>query len=82
MSVLEVADALNLPTDVIECLESDDYEQLPPTVFTRGYLRSYARLLELSPDELIAMYPPLGLPTESAPVAAPERAGTLHRAPS
>lgn len=53
----EVADALNLPVKVIEALESDDYQGLPPTVFTRGYLRSYARLLELDPGEMLALYP-------------------------
>ena len=57
VSIREVADALNLPTHVIEALESDDYDRLPPTVFTRGYLRSYARLLELAPERLLARYP-------------------------
>jgi cytoskeleton protein RodZ len=57
VSTREVADALNLPSHVIEALESDDYERLPPSVFTRGYLRSYARLLELAPDPLLARYP-------------------------
>ena len=57
VSTREVADALNLPVNVIESLETDDFERLPPTVFTRGYLRSYARLLELSPDSLLARYP-------------------------
>lgn len=57
VSTREVADALNLPVHVIEALEADDYERLPPTVFTRGYLRSYARLLELSPEGLLARYP-------------------------
>jgi len=53
----EIADALNLPIRVIEALETDDYDRLPPTVFTRGYLRSYARLLELPADELLELYP-------------------------
>jgi cytoskeleton protein RodZ len=53
----EVADALNLPVNVIEALEADDFQSLPPTVFTRGYLRSYARLLELEPEEILALYP-------------------------
>ena len=57
VSSREVADALNLPVRVIEALEADDYDQLPPTVFTRGYLRSYARLLELPADDLLARYP-------------------------
>jgi len=57
VSIREVADALNLPARVIEALEADDYDRLPPTVFTRGYLRSYARLLELPADELLVRYP-------------------------
>ncbi len=57
VSTREVADALNLPTHVIEALEADDHDRLPPTVFTRGYLRSYARLLELDSDRLLASYP-------------------------
>ena len=57
VSAREIADALNLPTHVIEALESDDYEKLPPSVFSRGYLRSYARLLELEPERLLARYP-------------------------
>lgn len=74
VSVREVADALNLPSRVIEALEADDYEGLPPNVFTRGYLRSYARLLELSPDELLARYPEV---TEEIEAVADARTG-LH----
>ena len=57
VSPREVADALNLSVYVIECLEANDHEKLPPSVFTRGYLRSYARLLELDPEELLSRYP-------------------------
>jgi len=82
VSTREVADALNLPVNVIEALEADDYERLPPTVFTRGYLRSYARLLELSPESLLARYPEVTeeidaitgeLPVARVPDAAPMR---------
>ena len=57
VSEREVADALNLPLSVITAMEANDYEQLPPPVFTRGYLRSYARLLELDPDDIVASFP-------------------------
>jgi cytoskeleton protein RodZ len=65
VSTREVADALNLPVHVIEALETDDFERLRPTVFTRGYLRSYARLLELSPESLLARYPEVTEETEA-----------------
>jgi cytoskeleton protein RodZ len=57
VTVREVADALNLPNKVIEAIETDDYENLPAAVFTRGYLRSYARLLDLDEEAVIAHYP-------------------------
>ena len=65
VSTREVADALNLPIRVIEALEADDFDELQPTVFTRGYLRSYARLLELPGDELLALYPAVQADSET-----------------
>ena len=52
----EVADALNLPVQVIEAIENNDVSQLPATVFTRGYVRSYAKLLELDPGPLVRWF--------------------------
>lgn len=75
VSTREVADALNLPIRVIEALESDDYDALPPTVFTRGYLRSYARLLELPGDELLALYPEVEADTDTSIPVVEEPSG-------
>lgn len=71
----EVADALNLPIRVIEALETDDYERLPPSVFTRGYLRSYARLLELDPAAVTATYPLAEPAAEASEIDAPRPSG-------
>ncbi len=54
----EVAEALNLALRVIESIEVNDYEKLPAPVFTRGYIRAYAKLLELDPDPIVARYSP------------------------
>jgi len=59
VSVREVAEALNLPVQILEAMEANDFEHLPQLVFTRGYLRSYARLLELDPDAIVARLPQL-----------------------
>ncbi len=50
----EVADNLNLSADTIRALERDDYSNLPGVTFIKGYLRSYAVLLRLDPQEIIA----------------------------
>ncbi len=50
----EVAEALNLPVAVVEAIEIGNREKLPAHVFIRGYVRAYAKLLELDPDPLVA----------------------------
>jgi len=52
----EVSDALNLPITTIDAIESEDKERLPAHVFTRGYVRAYAKLLEVDPDPLVAAW--------------------------
>lgn len=46
----DVAGQLRLNERLIGALEEDDYAALPGPTFTTGYLRSYARLLELPTD--------------------------------
>jgi len=55
-SVKHIADRLFLDVHVIEALEADNYEGLPPTIFIRGYLRNYAKLLELSPESIMESF--------------------------
>ena len=53
LSVGHVADRLCLDVRVIEGLENDNYEKLPSTIFIRGYLRNYAKLLEIPEESII-----------------------------
>ncbi|MDD9821549.1 MAG: helix-turn-helix transcriptional regulator, partial [Gammaproteobacteria bacterium] len=52
-SVGEVAAYLNLSDATIEALESGAHECLPGLTFVKGYLRAYAKLLRLDPDDII-----------------------------
>ncbi len=52
----DVAQQLNLTLVVVNSLERDEYEDMPPPVFVRGYLRSYALIVGLNPGEMVAMY--------------------------
>jgi cytoskeleton protein RodZ len=49
----EVASQLRLQVRLIEALEEDDETALPPSTFVSGYLRSYARLLEVPEDSVV-----------------------------
>jgi len=55
LSVEDVAVNLNLSTDTIKALEQDEYEKLPGSTFVKGYVRAYANLLRLNPDEVISI---------------------------
>lgn len=52
----EVAQRLHLATHQIVSLEKDDYANLPGPTYVRGYLRGYANLLGLKPEQVLAAY--------------------------
>lgn len=56
MTQEEAARRLNLTVTYLEALEADDYERLPEAAFVKGYIRNYARELELPGDELAEAY--------------------------
>ena len=53
MSEQQVADTLRLPTAVVRTLEANGFQSLPAPAYARGYVRAYARLLELDADALL-----------------------------
>jgi Uncharacterized protein conserved in bacteria len=56
LSQTDVATRLYLRVQVIDLLETDDYDRLPQFVFVQGYLRAYAKLLGLDPEPLLSQY--------------------------
>lgn len=52
----DVAGRLHLSVSYVRALEADDYRRLPEPAFVKGYMRNYARLLELPADELVAQF--------------------------
>jgi len=56
MSLTEVAENLHISVDIIKALENSQIDALPALTFTQGYIRSYARLLGVSADEIISDY--------------------------
>lgn len=56
MSLAEVANRLKLSPEQIAAIEANDFTQLAAPVFVQGYISSYARLLGLPQEELVAQY--------------------------
>ena len=55
-SVDDIAARMRLSRDNIENMEAERFDRFPVAVFLRGYLTSYARLLELDPKPLLEAY--------------------------
>ena len=63
-TVEDVASYLHLTTQVIDSIESDHYQDrksVIPFTFVKGYLRSYAKFLQLDPEPLITAFDRLEL---------------------
>ena len=57
LSVADVAAQIRLAPRQIEALEADDLAHLPELPFVRGFVRSYAKLLQLDDQPLLATLP-------------------------
>lgn len=84
VSVSEVAAHLNLSDAAIEALEAGAHDKLPGLTFVKGYLRAYAKLLNLDPDDIIrhAGFAPEELneiPVAHVPLQRGGRGPRVHR---
>lgn len=70
MSLDEAAMRLRLMHRQLAAIEADDFESLGQIVFARGFVRNYARLLGLVPEDLLARMQ--GAPAEPAAVSQSE----------
>ncbi len=52
----DVAQRTRISESYIKALEEGNYDRLPADVHVRGFLRNYALVLGLSPDEVISLY--------------------------
>jgi cytoskeletal protein RodZ len=58
VSLADAARDTRIRRSYLEALESEDYAALPPPVYTRGFLRTYAEYLGLNPQAMVDLYQP------------------------
>ena len=54
LSVADVSQQIKYGVKQIAAIEADDYDKLPGTTFVRGMIRSYAKLVRIDPQALLA----------------------------
>ena len=54
LSLADVSQQIKYGVKQIEAIEADDYAKLPGTTFVRGMIRSYAKLVQINPEPLLA----------------------------
>lgn len=56
LDLAQVANLLHLSAGKLQALEADQYDQLSGSVFIQGYLRNYARLLDIPAEPLLEAF--------------------------
>ena len=56
LSVADVAAKLRIAPRQIEALEADDFDRLPGHTIARGFVRNYARYLQLDPETVLESF--------------------------
>ncbi|MBV8546995.1 MAG: DUF4115 domain-containing protein [Acidobacteria bacterium] len=56
ISLKEIADSTKISKRFLDAIERNDHKTLPAPVFTRGFVREYARYLGLNSDEMVNRY--------------------------
>ena len=77
LKIEDVTKQLRMSVHQIKALENEDFRALPNPIYTRGFIRNYARLLQLDPELLLHMYRnhvptqtlhPINLPSANIPI--------------
>lgn len=79
LTIAEVAERLKLSPRQIEALEAEDWTALPAHVFVRGFVRNYAKIVGLQPEELMPAVN--GVETVSQTITAPSAGVRLGSSP-
>ncbi len=78
ISLEEIAQTTRIPMRTLQHIEDDQMDRLPGEVFTRGFLKSYARSVGLSVDHVLDRYgqgqkEQTAAPMPMAAITPPER---------
>jgi flagellar biosynthesis protein FlhG len=56
MELKQIADVTKVGIRTLRLIEDDAYEELPATVYVRGFVTAYLQTLGIDPDRVVASY--------------------------
>ena len=74
-----ITEMTRMRTPVVEAIENEAWDSLPPPVFVRGFLRSYAKVLGVNPDVVVDLYAKLVTPESPGLESRPEPSRSRRR---
>lgn len=73
LTLRDVSNRTKIPLHALEAIERNQLDKLPRGIFTRGFLRGYAKEVSLDPEQIVRQcFPP---PVTEMPPDAPETHG-------
>lgn len=52
----EIEKATKIRLELLQALEADDYQKLPPPTFIQGFIKNYGKFLKLDSEKLLAIF--------------------------
>ena len=56
ISLRDICEKLKIKVSYLENLEKGNYKELPPDVYVKGFVKSYARLVGLDSEKMVSIY--------------------------
>src|SRR6185369_5835162 len=83
VTLTDISEATRIGTRFLKAIETDSYSVLPGGIFTRSFIRAYAKQVGMDEDEAIALYQQqiTGVTAEAAPQRIESRPPTLVEPP-
>src|SRR5919205_4472748 len=75
IALTDISEATRIGTRFLKAIETDNYGVLPGGIFTRSFIRAYAKQVGMDEDEAIALYQQqtAGVSAEAVPPALESR---------
>jgi cytoskeletal protein RodZ len=83
IALADIAEATRIGTRFLKAIEADNYSVLPGGIFTRSFIRAYAKQVGMDEDEAIALYQQqaTGAPVEAVPQKTESRTPSIVEPP-